>query len=387
MEFDVDPTNSNQTTTNYDQIINISTIDSNNFSYGDFFANYMQKNVPCIIKNVSNDWQSTHKWVTNGQPNIDHLMANYQDTKVVIYKCSERYFNSQKCTEATLAQYLKDWPETNDFYLKDWHLKLQRKNDQFYEVPIYFASDWLNEYFVECQEDDYRFVYMGQKGTWTPLHSDVFGSFSWSVNVCGQKKWLFFPPGEENYLKDSNNILPYDIAEINHSRKCFEVLQNPGEAIFVPSGWYHQVWNMEDTISINHNWVNGCNINLMWQNMKENLNRIKEEIKDCKTMDGFNAHCQLMLKSLFGLNFQGFFDFLVFICKKRLAMMQGEASKVLFHGHSIGTNHIVFDLMQISKVLKDFLGCDDVISSTNFNSGNCLLQEIVQILGNKDFAF
>ena len=46
-------------------------------------------------------------------------------------------------------------------------------------------------------DDDYRFVYMGPKGTWTPFHADVFRSFSWSANICGRKRWIFFPPGEQ----------------------------------------------------------------------------------------------------------------------------------------------------------------------------------------------
>lgn len=32
------------------------------------------------------------------------------------------------------------------------------------------------------------------------------------------------------------------------------------QALFVPSGWHHSVENLEDTLSINHNWINGFNI-------------------------------------------------------------------------------------------------------------------------------
>lgn len=30
------------------------------------------------------------------------------------------------------------------------------------------------------------------------------------------------------------------------------MMQESGEAIFVPSGWHHTVVNLEDTLSINH---------------------------------------------------------------------------------------------------------------------------------------
>lgn len=35
-----------------------------------------------------------------------------------------------------------------------------------YTTPIYFSSDWLNEYWDTLDVDDYRFVYMGPKGSW-----------------------------------------------------------------------------------------------------------------------------------------------------------------------------------------------------------------------------
>ena len=85
-------------------------------------------------------------------------------------------------------------------YLKDW-------NSQYnaYTTPSYFCSDWLNEWW-ELKTDseyrnDYRFVYIGPKNSWTPFHADVFGSFSWSANIVGKKRWIFFPPGEEIKLK------------------------------------------------------------------------------------------------------------------------------------------------------------------------------------------
>lgn len=37
-----------------------------------------------------------------------------------------------------------------------------------YETPVYFESDWLNEFWDQRSDvaDDYRFVYMGPKGSW-----------------------------------------------------------------------------------------------------------------------------------------------------------------------------------------------------------------------------
>ena len=35
-----------------------------------------------------------------------------------------------------------------------------------FTLPVYFSSDWLNEYWDSLDVDDYRFIYMGPTGTW-----------------------------------------------------------------------------------------------------------------------------------------------------------------------------------------------------------------------------
>jgi hypothetical protein len=48
-------------------------------------------------------------------------------------------------------------------------------------------------------------------------------------------------------------------------KHCFSVMQQTGDTIFVPSNWFHTVENIHDTLSINHNWLNGSNIRKCWE--------------------------------------------------------------------------------------------------------------------------
>jgi hypothetical protein len=59
----------------------------------------------------------------------------------------------------------------------------------------------------------------------------------------------------------------------------FVVTQESGETIFVPSGWFHQVLNLEDTISINHNWINEASVQNTWQHLKEELTLVENELE------------------------------------------------------------------------------------------------------------
>lgn len=86
-----------------------------------------------------------------------------------------------------------------------------------------------------------------------------------------------FPPGTEPRLKSSGevtsdvrqwfdsckqpNVPNPDLVDKSLVASALVFEQEPHEALFVPSGWYHQVENLDlATVSINHNWFNGTNL-------------------------------------------------------------------------------------------------------------------------------
>ena len=92
-------------------------------------------------------------------------------------------------------------------YVQDWHLQLCTAGRySAYTTPPHFCSDWLNEWWAGGSsgggggadskggggadsssgggaDSDYRFVYVGPRGSWTPLHSDVFSSYRRVLHV------------------------------------------------------------------------------------------------------------------------------------------------------------------------------------------------------------
>ncbi|XP_055634548.1 2-oxoglutarate and iron-dependent oxygenase JMJD4 homolog [Toxorhynchites rutilus septentrionalis] len=146
-----------------------------------------------------------------------------------------------------------------------------------------------------------------------------------------------------------------DEIDINFLKQRIENVTVPvadcGEAIFVPSGWYHQVRNEEDTISVNHNWFNGCNITSIWLSLNEAFENVVREIEDCKDMPDFDEHCQVMLKASHGMNFEDFLDVLSYVCDKRASAYVNNGKLLQFQKYSLGRNHIRFDLEAIRNVL------------------------------------
>ncbi|XP_059126757.1 2-oxoglutarate and iron-dependent oxygenase JMJD4 [Peromyscus eremicus] len=349
------------------------------FSYADFVKGFLLPNQPCVFSSAFTEgWGSRRRWVTSaGKPDFEYLLQKYGDVVVPVANCGVREYNSNPKEHMPFRDYIDYWKEyiqggcsspRGCLYLKDWHLcrdSLVDDLEDIFTLPVYFSSDWLNEFWDVLNVDDYRFVYAGPRGTWSPFHADIFRSFSWSVNICGRKKWLFFPPGQEEALRDCHGNLPYDVTSaelldtrlyprIQHSSLPLEVIQEAGEMIFVPSGWHHQVYNLDDTISINHNWVNGCNLANMWHFLQQELQAVQQEVREWKdSMPDWHHHCQVIMKSCTGINFEEFYHFLKVIAEKRLLVLRqglkGDTGDST--GLKLGLQQAAFDVGRLADVL------------------------------------
>jgi len=214
-------------------------------------------------------------------------------------------------------------------YLKDWHFVKDFPNVSIYETPEFFRDDWLNLYCDAVGKNDYRFLYCGSKGSYTPLHHDVLKSYSWSVNIFGTKLWILYPPSQCEYLLDAQkrkcitNVL--DEASIDkeeypnfHRTDPIVILQQKNEAIFVPSGWYHQVVNLEDTLSVNHNWFNAYCLQDISTYLHAELSATRNAIEDIRenrdsfALDlHFEDKCQQLMELNIGMNFYEWIGVLV----------------------------------------------------------------------------
>ena len=104
---------------------------------------------------------------------------------VPVSDCNTKYFNSNPKQEMLFNQYIDYWKSVIDIdynysehrmkilYLKDWHFIQQFPDYKAYKTPVYFESDWINEYFIGNNHlrDDYRFVYLGPKQSWYYIDS------------------------------------------------------------------------------------------------------------------------------------------------------------------------------------------------------------------------
>ena len=274
----------------------------------------LRPNRPAVIRNAG------ELMLRNAQFNdlVQHpeqLVSIFGEAALCVTICSYGEDGlQQQSAEMTLDEIMQSWSSSKDdqIYLKDVHLQQLMEEKGYtglYEVPDFLGGDWLSAFQLSRKKllnddlprfgmgDDYRFLYAGpSNATWTPFHFDVFGSYSWSLNVRGTKTWYFAKMSECQKLYDefpAHRPRPSDMRTARYADGTpvgtTRFLQKPGDLVFVPSCYFHQVHNGDDSvqpsgeqplcISINHNWCNEYNIVRMCQLLADEC-RVAEQMVD-----------------------------------------------------------------------------------------------------------
>ncbi|KAJ2237046.1 hypothetical protein H4R99_007190 [Coemansia sp. RSA 1722] len=340
-------------------------------SVSEFVRDFLEPNVPVVLDaQHTASWPARNDWVTkDGSPNYAQLLELYADAEVQVAECDKVYFSDQQRTTMRFADFVDKWryaPQSH-MYCKDWHFMRSNPNYQAYQPLAYLSNDWINMYYDSRPElnDDYRFCYMGGNGTWTPFHEDVYRSYSWSANICGRKRWIMVPPGQTHLFTDGlgnwvYNLMDYDKVKYPrlHELKTLEIIQGPGETVFVPAGWWHQVLNIGDTISINHNWGNEFNLAFMYDRLQTDLANVRHALRDVTDMDDFAGYVQMVLKADSGTNYREFFDFIAAIADIYLLRVQGKPggkSMDAFDPYFCSVSSVSNALRRIRIVLQNML--------------------------------
>ena len=95
-------------------------------------------------------------------------------------------------------------------------------------------------------------LWIGGKGTHTPLHHD--GENSVLMQFVGRKRFRMIPPESVALLEASDGVYstwdPPETPEDEAPDQYQEFILEPGEALVIPSGWWHQVVSLEPSISL-----------------------------------------------------------------------------------------------------------------------------------------
>ena len=166
-----------------------------------------------------------------------------------------------------------------------------------YSIPSCFGED-LFAVLGNKRPDD-KWLIIGPARSGSTYHKDPNATSAWNAVLRGSKYWIMFPttpyspppPGVYVSADQSEVTSPLSIAEwllgfhaeARRTPGCIEGVCNEGEILHVPSGWWHLVVNLEESIAITQNFVPRAHLSGVLgflKDKREQVSGFKKEVLD-----------------------------------------------------------------------------------------------------------
>eukprot|EP00536_Pseudo-nitzschia_multiseries_P016402 jgi/Psemu1/263629/estExt_Genewise1Plus.C_11020006 len=252
--------------------------DACNLSHYPWFE---KENVPVILEGLTKTWKAVETCT------FDRLVETFGDYDwrfsdthgaTMTLNTYKKYVSSLegRCDDAPLAVYDSQLhTDERASLLEDYTVP------KCFDAPDLFqsmidSSDSDNSNGGDSNDDDdddddekpemppYRWILIGPPRSGTGLHIDPLGTHAWVTLIEGAKRWVLFPYGtDKSTIGMQDPQIPSALwfssewyrrsMELNPG--AIEILQRPGETVYVPAGWPHLVLNLEFSTAVTHNYA------------------------------------------------------------------------------------------------------------------------------------
>lgn len=238
-----------------------------------FIAEHLQANAPVIVTDAMAGWRALGEW------GPDYLKRKFGDMEVQVYddlftlldiESLADYLdrNFGKPAHAPSTEYVRAYVRFKDVDFT-WADHLFEALADDWGHPAFFPHD---RFVLPFSPDGatvspvtdlfpYKGLFISGRGARTRLHRDPFATDAVLCQFYGEKKLTLYEPGHAGKLMHDGAFV--DPTAVDRARfpqfasiePAFEDVLRPGEILFIPSGWFHDVLTLSDSISVTWNFV------------------------------------------------------------------------------------------------------------------------------------
>ncbi|CAM8671583.1 cupin-like domain-containing protein [Sphingobium sp.] len=212
-----------------------------NLSGEDFLHSFYAPGRPVLIKGAMADWPALERWTP------DYLAETIGDAQIEYQggRSGAQDYELKKDRHRKRAPFRQFIALAraggNDAYLTASNSAANAPA----LAPLAADLGHLDAYLTRAP----GMVWIGGEGTFTPLHFDLTNNLL--AQVTGTKRVILIPPSQTQRLAHTSHVFS-DVRDITDPARLalypqaqdvlrYEVLLTPGDLLFVPIGWWHQV--------------------------------------------------------------------------------------------------------------------------------------------------
>tara|TARA_R110001592_G_scaffold135108_1_gene351033 strand:- start:1969 stop:3057 length:1089 start_codon:yes stop_codon:yes gene_type:complete len=224
-------------------------------SFTDFVREYYSKHLPAVFTGGFDHWLARNTWSPSyfaervGDKQVEVQFNRSQDSQ---YERNSRKYK-QKMRMDAFCRLVIEGGESNDYYLT-----ANNNQASLSELALLFedVGDFGMGYRIPETIKTRSHLWFGPKGAFTPLHHDLTNNML--VQIYGRKKLTLIPAFQVPDLYNDTHVYSatdFPVVDVKRFPKMknvtpIEVILNPGEAMFIPIGWWHCVESLDISISV-----------------------------------------------------------------------------------------------------------------------------------------
>ncbi|MEC9441090.1 MAG: cupin-like domain-containing protein [Myxococcota bacterium] len=221
-------------------------------SAADFYDNHYFANRPVVIEDFAADWPALERW------HLEQLSERIGHKEVLVTRGRESTpdcdANFSKLTqETTLKEFIEEVLALNGTPSNDLYMIANNRNAEDPEIlgalleDVSPPADYLD---MERARGSASW-WLGPAGTLTPMHHDTSNIIF--CQIIGKKRFTMVSPLYTQMLGKTKNGFYSEVrGELLEELEIpYEVIDlEPGNALFIPVGWWHEVLALEPSVNI-----------------------------------------------------------------------------------------------------------------------------------------